>query len=415
MKFAHLADCHIGSWREPKLRELNLKAFKEAVDICIKENTAFVLIAGDLFDTSLPSIDIIKETAAELEKLRSNDISVYIIPGSHDFSPSGKTILDVLEKAGLCENVVKIKYYENKIKLDFTLDKTNTKITGLFGKRRSLEKSYYDILDKKSLEEEKGFKIFMFHGSLDEYKPENLEAIESMSINQLPKNFDYYAGGHLHFVFNGARDGYRVIAYPGPLFPNSFLELEKLEHGNFYIVNFIDEKISLKNIPIKLIDIISFNIDVNDKTAEEAEKEILKQIGKKDVKDKLVTLRISGVLSSGKPSDINFKEIMSKLKDAYFVLKNTNKLTTKEFEEIKVETGNVEEIESRIIKEHLGQIKIKDLDENKEEGLTYDLIQSLNIEKEDGERNIDFEDRLTKDLIKVFNLKKFWKNGTSEN
>ena len=32
-------------------------------------------------------------------------ISVYLIAGSHDFSASGKTFLDVLEKAGFCKNV----------------------------------------------------------------------------------------------------------------------------------------------------------------------------------------------------------------------------------------------------------------------------------------------------------------------
>ena len=44
MKFAHLADCHLGGWREEKLRELGLDTFREAIEICIKENTAFVLI-----------------------------------------------------------------------------------------------------------------------------------------------------------------------------------------------------------------------------------------------------------------------------------------------------------------------------------------------------------------------------------
>ena len=44
MKFAHLADCHIGSWREPELKELSIKSFEKAIDICIKEHVGFVLI-----------------------------------------------------------------------------------------------------------------------------------------------------------------------------------------------------------------------------------------------------------------------------------------------------------------------------------------------------------------------------------
>ncbi|MCK4522256.1 MAG: metallophosphoesterase, partial [Nanoarchaeota archaeon] len=99
MKFAHLADCHIGSWRDPKLRDVNTKAFIKAVDICIEKNVDFILISGDLFNTSLPAIDNLKQAVIKLKELKDKNISVYIIAGSHDFSPSGKTILDVLEHA----------------------------------------------------------------------------------------------------------------------------------------------------------------------------------------------------------------------------------------------------------------------------------------------------------------------------
>src|SRR3990167_942688 len=136
MKFAHMSDCHVGGWREERLKELSILAFEQAIEECVKENVAFVLISGDLFNTSLPSIDILKRTAQTLDKLRENDISCYVIPGSHDFSPSGETMLDVLEKAGLMENVMKFK--DNK--LEFTLDKTNTKITGIFGLRQGLDR-----------------------------------------------------------------------------------------------------------------------------------------------------------------------------------------------------------------------------------------------------------------------------------
>ncbi|MEK6907429.1 MAG: metallophosphoesterase, partial [Nanoarchaeota archaeon] len=77
MKFAHLSDCHVGGWREDKLKELSIVAFEKAMELCVKENTAFVLISGDLFNTSLPNIDIIKRTAQALDKLRENDISCY--------------------------------------------------------------------------------------------------------------------------------------------------------------------------------------------------------------------------------------------------------------------------------------------------------------------------------------------------
>ncbi len=51
-----MADCHIGGWQEPKLKELGIKVFEKAIDKCIEKNVAFVLISGDLFNTSLPGI-----------------------------------------------------------------------------------------------------------------------------------------------------------------------------------------------------------------------------------------------------------------------------------------------------------------------------------------------------------------------
>jgi DNA repair exonuclease SbcCD nuclease subunit len=384
-----MSDCHVGGWREEKLKELSIKSFEEAINVCIKENVAFVLISGDLFNTSLPSIDIIKRTAESLEKLRENDISCYIIPGSHDFSPSGKTMLDVLEKAGLMENVMKFK--DNK--LDFTIDKTNTKITGIFGLRLGLDRDYYKNLDKKSLELEKGFKIFMFHATLDEFKPKDQENVEGQSYTDLPKNFNYYAGGHTHIIFNEFKEDYGLIAYPGPLFPNSFKELEELRHGSFYI---LDDKLNIKKIELKLKDVLPFFINSENKTIEEVEKE-LRNI--KNVEDKIVLVRIEGILKSGKSSEIKFKEIFDNY-NAFIVLKNTNKLKSLEFEGYETKHGDIEEVENSIIGENLSSINMVF---NQEETAKA-LISLMNKEKDEGERNIDFENRLIKEMINVFGL-----------
>ena len=122
MKFAHMADVHIGSWRDPKLRDLSTEAFLKATLICVEQHVDFVLIAGDLFNTALPGIDNLKLVVKALRALRSQKIPVYIIPGSHDFSPSGKTMIDVLEEAGLVKNVVKGTVKDEKLFLKFTVD-----------------------------------------------------------------------------------------------------------------------------------------------------------------------------------------------------------------------------------------------------------------------------------------------------
>ena len=404
MRFAHFADCHIGSWRDPKLRQASTRAFVKAVDLSIEKEVDFIVIAGDLFNTSLPSIDSLKEVVSKLKELKDNGTSVYIVPGSHDFSPSGKTMLDVLENAGLFVNVARGSVKEGKLKLDFTIDKkTNTKITGLPGKKGMLERSFYANLIKEDLEKEPGYKIFLFHTALTEFKPKELERMDSAPLSLLPRNFDYYAGGHPHYIFNKQIKDYGIVAYPGPLFPNNFRELEKFQNGGIYIVE--DSKISYE--PVQVHNVYSIKIDADNKTPEQVEADILEDIRGKEFVNTIVTIRVEGKLKSGKPSDINFKEVYNKLyeKSAYFVMKNTNRLTTKDFEEIKIDTSSIEEMEDKIVKEHLGQIKMADLTPEKEEKLIKDLIELFNKEKLEGERNIDFEDRIITELSRLLDIK----------
>mgnify|MGYP001581352889 CR=1 FL=1 len=389
MKFGHLADVHIGGWREEELKNLTIESFRKAIEICINENVGFVLISGDLFNTSLPQIDLIKETASILNRLRENDIDVYIIPGSHDFSPSGKTMLDVLEEAGLVKNVMKFK----DDKLMFTLDKTGVKLTGIYGRRAGLESLEYNTLEKKHLEEEKGFKIFLFHTTLDEFKPEELEKVQGQSYLSLPKNFNYYAGGHVHYLFDKNVEGYGKIVYPGPLFPNNFKELEELKFGRFCIV---DDNLNLKRIEVKLKEVESFNIDVNGLNTNETETKIIRELSDKELKDKIVTLRVFGEISSGKISDINFKKIIDDL-DCYIVLKNISKLTTKEFKNVEVMGESVEEIEGILVSNVMDDVKeVKAADK-----LTLVLMKVLMEEKHEGEKVSDYEKRVLINCYKI--------------
>ncbi|MBW2976164.1 DNA repair exonuclease [Candidatus Woesearchaeota archaeon] len=403
MKFAHIADCHIGSWRDPKLKDVSTIAFSKAIEKCIDENVDFILISGDLFNTSLPRIENLKAVVSTFNSLKKLGIPVYLIAGSHDYSPSGKTMLDVLEAAGLFTNVTKGEEENGKLKLSFTIDKkTGAKITGMLGKRYSLEKGYYENLVLDNLEKEEGYKIFMFHSGIDELKTEDTEHMLSQPLSLLPKNFDYYAGGHVHAVKEAKIDGYGLIAYPGPLFPNSFSELEKLEIGGFYIV----ENNKPKWYPIQVYNICKITKDCNGKKPEEVCNEIINEIKGKEFNNTIVLIRLFGSLSSGKPHDIGFKEIFSMLygKSAYFVMKNTNALTTEEFEEIKIDTNSVEETESALIKEHLGQIKVSGMGTKKEEFLTKEMMRLLSAEKHEGETNPDFEKRIKEEMGKVLDI-----------
>jgi DNA repair exonuclease SbcCD nuclease subunit len=405
MKFAHLADCHLGSWKNPKLQQLNMESFNFAIDKCIQEKVDFVLIAGDLFDAAIPPIDILKEATAKLKELKDNEISCFVVAGSHDFSVSGRSMIHVLEKAGLCYDVAGSGPIETE----------NYFISGIAGEKKGLEiKKIFSINEKdKKIKDKKKLKILILHTTLEEM---NLPFIDSISIKDLPKGFDYYALGHIHrkAVFD-EKDS--KIVYPGALFPCNFSEFEQNKFGYFFIVNFNKKEgnkkiMEIKEIPVKLKEVIVFNIDANNENPQSLKQKIIEKINE-DINDKIVTLRISGTLASGRPSEINFKEIENEFLKAgiggwaYCLLTNTSKLVTKEFElaaekikNLKMENLDIFSLEKDIIEEMIKQKVIESKDENR----VVELMKYFDSEKLEGETNDSFALRLTNEVIKKLKL-----------
>lgn len=382
-KFAHLADVHLGGWKQQPLQDLNFQSFRKAIDICIAERVEFVLIAGDLFDSPYPSIDILKETFGEFKRLKEAEIPCFLIAGSHDYSISGKTFLDVLEKAGFCKNVENTEEKEDKIILNPTIHK-RVAIYGYPGRKASLE---VKDLRKIKLNDTPGlFKIIMLHTTID--KARGILPVDSIEIDRLPPA-DYYALGHLHIDFQ-----HENFVYPGPVFPNNFLELQDLNHGSFYIVD-TDLTDSFKKIELKLKDVEYIAIRVRDAMA--ATEQIILEINKREIEDKILLLRVHGELENGKNSDIKFSEIEEsvKRKNAYFMLKNTHDLKTKEFE-LDVEVKNTENIEEEAIKFYSEQ---NPSDFNK---LIPQIINSFSTEKQEGETTESFTNRLLGESKKIF-------------
>jgi DNA repair protein SbcD/Mre11 len=385
-KFAHISDVHLGGWKQQPMQDLNLNSFKLSIETCIKEKVEFVLIAGDLFDSAYPPIEILKETFSEFKKLKEAKIPCFLIAGSHDYSVSGKTFLDVLEKAGFCKNVENFEEVDEKtIRLNPTLYK-GIAIYGYPGKKSGLE---IPELRKIKLNDAPGmFKIFMFHTTLD--KAKGTLPIDSIEANLLPKA-DYYAMGHLHIDFQ-----YENFVYPGPIFPNNFQELEDLEYGSFYIVD-TDSLSSLRKIKLKLKDIEKFDLSINN--ALNATEKIILEINKRDVEDKVVLLRLHGEIETGKQSDIKFQQIEEILKNkkAYFFLKNTHDLKEKEVE-IEIDVRDSENIEEDVIKSYS---KENPSDFN---SLIPEIINSLSIEKQEDEKSVVFENRImerVKEVLKI--------------
>ena len=388
------------------MQQLNIEYFRHAIDSCIEEKVDFILFAGDLFDSAFPPIETLKDTFHEFRKLHEAKIKCYVIAGSHDFSVSGKTFLDVIEKAGFCE-ICKYEESEEEVLLK-PIKHQNFMIYGYPGKKSGLE--IPSLKKLKILEDYKdGFRILMLHTTIKNVT-ENLP-IDSITLEELPKA-DYYALGHIHIDFEYEHEGKPVI-YGGPTFPNNFKELQELKGGCFYIID-VEGYTKVTKKEIKYKDIIYLELEIEDTLS--ATQKIIQHLDNYNLEDKIILLKIYGTVKKGRNSDINFQEVEKFLetKGVYSFLKNTSKLEqekteelknfiselTKETEELKIDlqSKEVEKVEEVLIKKYDK--------ENPSEfnHLIFQLMESLNLEKQEAETNVTFEKRLLEGLNKVLSV-----------
>ncbi|MBU2503649.1 MAG: hypothetical protein KJ879_01165, partial [Nanoarchaeota archaeon] len=153
----------------------------------------------------------------------------------------------------------------------------------------------------------------------------------------------------------------------------------------------------VKKITLPIKGIVSINVEV--KNALLATEKIISELEKHEIEDKIVLLRVRGILESGKTSDIKFSQIEEavKRKNAYFLLRNTHELKAKE-EEIEIQVGETENIEEETIK------LFSDQNTSNFNKHISQLMDTFVAEKQEGETTENFTNRLLDDAKKILNF-----------
>ncbi|HEY7228209.1 MAG TPA: exonuclease SbcCD subunit D [Nitrososphaeraceae archaeon] len=418
-KFSHITDCHLGSWRNPKLRDLNIQAFERSILISIKEQVDFILITGDFFDVNIPQLAPVKKAVEIMKHARDCGIPIYMIYGSHDFNTANISMIDILHSAELFIKPTEFEFNTDSIILKFFVDpKTGAKITGISGRKVGLDKEIYERLDKEKLESEDGFKIFLLHKGIQEILPLNLQFRDSIPISLIPKGFDYYGGGHIHKRVEKKMDN-SVIAYPGPLFGSTFQDLEETAKGEtrgFYVISFDKQIIDYKFVEINVTEILYKEIFSQKWSSEKLKNEITRSISELEVKDKIVLIKVKGKLL-GKRSNIDFGKFSLDIskRGALLSFININNLSTDETSSVEVQSNNKCDIEREIFHESIknfqtestlstklkNQIKSK-LTGRAGENISISLLDVLRNEKLDNENTSTYDDRIISAAKSVF-------------
>ena len=227
MIFSHISDTHLGLQQyglEEREKDI-YDSFNQAIDISIKDKVDFVIFAGDIFHTPNPSGKAILQMANALKRLKQNSIESFFILGEHDISRIRATPipyvyhnLEFSKYVGRGEPV----YHKDVMIAGFDKIRKN-EITTFEEKFRKL-----DSLAKQH----SGHKILVLHQGITELN----QFAGELNASDLPKNFTYYAMGHLHDKIVKDFDHLGgPLAYPGSTEMTTSEGIKETEKGFFEV------------------------------------------------------------------------------------------------------------------------------------------------------------------------------------
>lgn len=247
MKFIHLSDLHIGKQlHHYSLLEEQRAVLQQVVEYVKKEKPEAVLIAGDIYDTPVPSaeaIAVFDNFLTELDGLKQN-LTICVIAGNHDSARRLDYASGILAKQAIHIVGMPPLLQEENIKTVSLQDTYGEVIFYLlpFVKPAYLKKlfpeeslSFSDAV-KRLLEREKidstkrnvlvSHQFFAGGGEMPVTSDSEIHAvggIDNVDTGVL-ESFDYAALGHIH---RAQKIGIEKNYYCGTIFPYSVSEAEE--------------------------------------------------------------------------------------------------------------------------------------------------------------------------------------------
>ena len=227
MLFSHISDTHLGLQQYGlEEREQDIyDSFNQAIDISIKDHVDFVIFAGDIFHTPNPSGTAILQMANALKKLKENSIDSFFILGEHDISRMRATPVPyVYHNLQFSKYVGNGKPVYHKDVMIAGFDKIRK------NEMRSFEEKFRDL--DMLAKQHSGHKILVLHQGVTEIN----QFAGELNSSDLPKNFTYYAMGHLHdkSVKNFEQLS-GPLAYPGSTEMTTSEGIKETEKGFFEV------------------------------------------------------------------------------------------------------------------------------------------------------------------------------------
>lgn len=231
MKFMHLSDLHLGK----KLNEISLLEdqkyiLQQIIFYAEKEHPDVILLAGDIYDKNIPSVEAVKLFDWFLTKLVKMNLQICLISGNHDSGERLAFGASILDKSGIyiascySQEVEKVKLQDaygifNIYLLPF-LKPAFVKHT-LEEEEKNKISSYHEavkyVLEKINLNPSER-NILVAHQFVTGAKTCDSENVVVGGLDNIGKEvfsaFDYVALGHIHSPQNVGDEKIRYCGTP---------------------------------------------------------------------------------------------------------------------------------------------------------------------------------------------------------
>lgn len=262
MKIFHIADLHIGKIVNgfSMLEEQKL-ILDNIINLSLENKIQGIIIAGDIYDKSIPSTEAIEVFDSFITKLSEQNISCYLVTGNHDSVQRVSFGASIMAK----NNIHFAKSYNGKVEPILIDNKTAiwllpfirpTDVRPYHSEEISCGK-YHDAVNivVKNMEIDKNItNILVAHQFITNNGVSPLRSeSENSSLGTLDNidfkvfdDFDYVALGHIH---NPQSMGRKTVRYAGSPLKYSFSEVNQKK--SITVLDIDGKNIEISEIPLK--------------------------------------------------------------------------------------------------------------------------------------------------------------------
>lgn len=390
MKIAVMSDFHFGVKFGTQREEDSFDQAEEAIRRAIAEGAELIVILGDIFDRSRPSLETwaralrifsIPKIAAQsrvrmvgtedkpedtISPLAMQGVPVVAIFGNHERRARGeKNPVEALEAAGKLIHL-------NASSVTFEANGRRITFHGLgYVPERDLLPTLRAWNPKPA---EGSFNILLLHQSIGDFVFSSEER-PSLQLSDLPRGFDLYLDGHVHYRAEARVHG-RPLLLPGSTERTQLSEIEATNPKGFYLLD-IGEALRYRFIELESTrDFFYERIVFHEARAEEVLArcrakimDVLARHRKNITKLPIVKLRLEGTLASGVTKmDLDLTSLLEEFGERAILEISHERLTTKGLGErtaalrgLREGGESIEEMGIRLLLEYAKQIPAAEL------------------------------------------------------